>query len=75
METIERAIATISPEQAEGKLSDLWIEYSRILQQSGQLRRCNEILHQATQTNFKMVEDSLAVWRRWAELLIEERYY
>jgi pre-mRNA-splicing factor SYF1 len=22
-----------------------------------------------------MVEDSLAVWRRWAELLIEERYY
>ena len=75
VETIEKAIAAIQPELAEGKLSDLWIEYSRILQQAGELRRCNEILHQASQTNFKMVEDSLAVWRRWAELLIEERYY
>jgi hypothetical protein len=33
------------------------------------------VLQQGTQVAFRSVEDSLALWRRWAELLIEERYY
>lgn len=35
LEVIENAIETINPELAEGKLSEIWIEYSRILQQAG----------------------------------------
>jgi hypothetical protein len=60
---------------AEGKLSEVWVEYSRMLQEGRQLRRCHEVLQQASQVVFRTTEDSLAVWRRWAELLIEERYY
>jgi pre-mRNA-splicing factor SYF1 len=38
---IERAIATVVPEHAEGKLSEIWVKYTEILQNEGQLRRCN----------------------------------
>lgn len=39
------------------------------------MRRCHEVLHAASQVAFRTTEDSLAIWRRWAEMLIEERYY
>lgn len=29
---IERAIATVVPEQAEGKLSEIWLKYTELLQ-------------------------------------------
>lgn len=32
-------------------------------------------MDQATQINFRMVEDFLTIWRRWAEFLMEEHYY
>lgn len=40
-DVLERAISTINPEATEGKLSDVWIEYSLLLQKEGQIRKCN----------------------------------
>lgn len=74
-DTIEKAIEKINPEKAEGKFSDLWIQYSVLLQKEGQIRRCNEVLHQASQVPFRMMEDALSIWRRWVEMLLEERFY
>jgi hypothetical protein len=45
------------------------------LQREGKIKRCNEVLHQASQVPFRMIEDSLSIWRRWVEMLLEERYY
>lgn len=44
-ETIERAISTVNPEHAEGKLSEVYIVYSMILQKEGKLKKCNEVLN------------------------------
>ena len=64
-ETIQRAIDTIDPEAVEGKLSDIYIVYSLLLQKEGNIRKCNEILHEASQVPFRMLDDALSVWRRW----------
>ena len=72
---IEEAIERINPEEAEGKFSDVWVEYLFLLQSQGEIRRCNQVMHRASQVSFKMVEDYLSVWRHWAEFLLEEHYY
>jgi hypothetical protein len=36
-----------------------------LLQKEGLIRKCNEVLHQASQVPFRMMEDGLSIWKRW----------
>lgn len=45
------------------------------MQKEGNIRKSNEVLHQASQVPFRMLDDSLSIWRRWIEMLLEEKFY
>ena len=70
VETYEKAVETISPHRAHGKLCDLWIEYAKYYEDKSQIKEARSVFERAVAIPFKLVDDLAAVWCQWAEFEI-----
>jgi len=70
IKTFTEAIQTIDAQQAVGKASIIWIEFAHFYEEYGELENANVILHRASQTEFRSVEELAAIYCAWSEMHI-----
>ena len=66
--TYSRAIATIEPKKATGKLHDLWTNYAKFYENGKDLRTARMIMEKAVKVPFKSVAELAEMWCEWAEM-------
>ena len=66
--TFEKAIKTVNPHKAFGKLENLYIEFSKFYEGIDNLEKANETFHRATQLHFKSLESGANIWSEWSEM-------
>lgn len=70
--TYAKAIETIQPARANGKLSKLWINYARFYETHDDLETARVIFDKATKVSFKSVSELAKVWIAWAEMELRD---
>lgn len=67
--TYERAIETIVPKRANGKLYQLWVNYAKFYETVGNdVQTARMIFDKATKVPFKSVNELAETWIEWAEM-------
>jgi pre-mRNA-splicing factor SYF1 len=66
--TYNKAIETISPKRANGKLSQLWVKFAKFYENGGDLATARTIFDKATKVPFKSVNELADIWIEWAEM-------
>ena len=66
--TYASALSTIDPKRAAGKLHELWANYAKFFEESGDMRKAREIMDTAVKVRFRNVADLADIWVEWAEL-------
>uniref|UniRef100_A0A060T2U4 Pre-mRNA-splicing factor SYF1 n=1 Tax=Blastobotrys adeninivorans TaxID=409370 RepID=A0A060T2U4_BLAAD len=69
VETYTKALETISPNHANGRLSQLWINYAKFYEQKCKdIATARIIFDKATKVPFKSVNELADIWIEWAEM-------
>lgn len=66
--TFEKAIKTVNPQKAFGKLENLYIEFAKFYEGIDNLERANNTFFRASQLNFRSLESYAMIWCEWAEM-------
>eukprot|EP00842_Homolaphlyctis_polyrhiza_P005685 jgi/Hompol1/6117/HPOL_000710-RA len=70
IETFLRAVDAVSPHKAVGKLSQLWIDFAKYYEETGDLDKARSVFEQAVKSAYKTVDELADVWCQWAEMEI-----
>jgi len=62
------AIATVQPKRAVGRFHELWSNYAKLYEASGDLRTARIIMDKAVKVLFKSVAELAEMWCEWAEM-------
>ncbi|ANB14542.1 Syf1p [Sugiyamaella lignohabitans] len=68
VQTYEKAIETIVPKKASGKLYQLWTNYAKLYEKAGDLSTARIIFDKATKVPYKSVNELCDLWIEWAEM-------
>lgn len=68
VQTYNDAITAIQPKKALGQLHELWTNYAKFYEESGDLDAARLIMDKAVKVPFKSVAELGEMWREWAEL-------
>lgn len=71
IETYVNAITRIDPKHASG-LSQIWIKYSQIYEDNGDLHTARTILDKAVKVPFHHIEELVSLWIHWSELELRQ---
>ncbi|KAK2962454.1 putative Pre-mRNA-splicing factor SYF1 [Blattamonas nauphoetae] len=74
----EDAIETIVPEQAVGRLSDVWIAYARVCEEregEKDIPSAGSVFRRATKAHFRGGDEMASVWCEWIEMELRHRRY
>lgn len=66
--TYNMAIETINPKRANGKLSQLWVNFAKFYETGGDLATARTIFDKATKVPFKSINELADIWIEWAEM-------
>ncbi|CAG8631126.1 11010_t:CDS:10, partial [Paraglomus occultum] len=75
VETYTKAIQTINPKKAVGKLHELWIAFASFYEEGGSLDDARTIFEKATKVNYKNVNDLATLWCEYAEMELRHNNY
>ncbi|CAG8634968.1 6472_t:CDS:10 [Paraglomus brasilianum] len=75
VETYSKAIQTINPKKAVGKLHELWIAFASFYEEGGSLDDARTIFEKATKVNYKNVNDLATLWCEYAEMELRHNNY
>ena len=68
VQTYTDAIAAVHPRKAVGKFHELWLNYAKLYEESGDLRTARIITAKAVNVPFKSVAELAEMWCGWAEM-------
>lgn len=72
LQTYVKAITTIEPFRASEGLSQLWIAYSKIYEESNDLSTARTILDKAVKVPFNSPDELVNIWLEWSELELRQ---
>ncbi|CCH46256.1 Pre-mRNA-splicing factor [Wickerhamomyces ciferrii] len=72
LNTYVKAITTIEPYESSEGLSKIWIQYSKIYEDNGDLNTARTILDKAVKVPFKEPEELVNIWLEWSELELRQ---
>jgi pre-mRNA-splicing factor SYF1 len=72
IQTYVDAITKIDPKKASAGLSKIWIQYSQLYEDNGDLHTARTILDKAVKVPFNSSEELVNVWIHWSELEIRQ---
>lgn len=73
IETYTKALATINPAKANGKLSTLWINYAKFFEtEINDIKTASTIFEKATKVPFKSVEELADVYIEWFDMQLRQ---
>lgn len=70
-----KAVQTVLPKQASGKLHSLWVEFAKFYEGNKQLNDARTIFEKAMQVEYVSVDDLAAVVCEWAEMEIRHENF
>lgn len=73
--TFIEAVKTVDTKLATGKLSTIWLAFAKFYEKQKDFGNAREIYSQATQVNFKSVDELANIWCAWAEMEINNGGY
>ncbi|OZJ05986.1 hypothetical protein BZG36_01231 [Bifiguratus adelaidae] len=68
VDTYTKAIETITPKKAHGKLHELWINFARFYEEGGDLETARTIFDRASKVNYKNVNDLAELWIAYSDM-------
>jgi pre-mRNA-splicing factor SYF1 len=68
VETYTKALASIHPKKAYGKLTQLWCDFAQYYEQADDLDNACQVFEKATGVEFKTVNELADIWCEWAEM-------
>ncbi|KAM7204426.1 Pre-mRNA-splicing factor syf1 [Naviculisporaceae sp. PSN 640] len=68
VQTYTNAIAAIQPKKAVGAFHQLWTNYAKFYENSGDLRSARVIMEKAVKVPFKSVAELADMWIEWANM-------
>ena len=75
IKTFQKAISTIDPKQALGKLSELFIKFAKFYSEQKHMEEARMVFEKATEVPFKQVEELANIWCEYAEMEINAGNY
>ena len=73
--TYEKAIQTISPQNASGKLSQIYISYASFYESYDDILKMNEIFYRGCNVSYKQPEENITIWCLWVESHLKYHNY
>lgn len=73
--TYMEAIKTVSPQQAHGKFSTLWLGLAKLYEDNKDLTNCREVYKKASQIEYRSLDELAYVWCQWAEMELRHQEY
>lgn len=68
IDTFMKAVSTVDPKQATGKLSSIWVEFAKFYESHDQLEDARSVFERATKVDFAKVEELAHIWTEYAEM-------
>jgi pre-mRNA-splicing factor SYF1 len=68
VDTFTRALATIHPKKAYGKLHQLWCMFAQFYEKAQDLENARRVFERATCVDYRTVNELADVWCEWAEM-------
>ncbi|CAJ0761671.1 15132_t:CDS:10, partial [Entrophospora sp. SA101] len=75
VETYNKAILTINPKKATGKLHELWVNFAKFYEENGDIESARIIFEKGTHVDFKNVNDLATLWCEYAEMELRNENY
>ncbi|KND00377.1 mRNA splicing protein SYF1 [Spizellomyces punctatus DAOM BR117] len=75
IETYHKAIETIHPKRAAGKLSLLWVHFAEFYEQKGDLDTARRTFEKAVTVPYKKADELADVWCQWAEMELRQENF
>ncbi|KNE58735.1 hypothetical protein AMAG_04289 [Allomyces macrogynus ATCC 38327] len=66
--TFRKALATINPKHASGRLDELWVALAVHFEKEGNLAMARQVFEEAVVVEYKTVAELAAVWTEYADL-------
>lgn len=73
--TYMEAIKTVSPLNAHGKLSTLWLGLAKLYEDNSDLNNCREVYKKASKVEFRSIDELAYVWCQWTEMELRHEEY
>lgn len=73
--TFVEAVKTVDPRLANGKLSGLWLAFSKYYEKSKDLDSCRDVFARATKVPFRSVDELANIWCAWGEMEMRHENY
>lgn len=68
IDTFMKAVSTVDPKQATGKLSSIWVEFAKFYELHDQLDDARSVFERATKVEFAKVDELAHIWCEYAEM-------
>ncbi|RKP25068.1 hypothetical protein SYNPS1DRAFT_7404, partial [Syncephalis pseudoplumigaleata] len=75
VETYTKALATIQPKKAYGKLTQLWCDFAQYYEQADDLDNARQVFEKATGVEFRTVNELADIWCEWAEMELRHEHF
>lgn len=73
VETYTKAVMTVDPKQATGKMPSLWVNFAKFYEDQD-LAKARAIFEKAVKVDFKAVDDLTYIWSEFAEMELRHKY-
>lgn len=70
-----RAISTIDPLKASGKLHTLWISFARFWEDKGKMDEARKVFEKGCQVNFKKIDHLATLWCEYIEMELRHKNF
>ncbi|RKP09740.1 pre-mRNA-splicing factor SYF1 [Thamnocephalis sphaerospora] len=75
VETYTKALATVQPKKAYGKLHQLWCDFAQFYEEADDLDNARRVFEKATRVDYRAVNDLADIWCEWAEMELRHGNY
>lgn len=75
VEVYQLAVKTVSPFRSEGRLCQLWVDFACYHENAGALVDARKVFMEASQVQFKNVDDLAFIWCQYAEMELRAENY
>lgn len=73
--TFVEGVKTVEPKIATGKLSTLWLAFSKFYERNGDLENARTVMLKATEVNYKNIDELANVWVAWSQMELKNENY
>lgn len=73
--TFVEGVKTVEPKFATGKLSTLWLAFSKFYEKNNDLENARTIMSKATEVNYKNIDELANVWVTWSKMELKHENF